>query len=201
MKKIFPAILSMALIAIFAFKTSVDPLPIGASIPNPDKKMKDITGKEVSFKDEMNKKGLLVMFSCNTCPIVKAYQSRTIEVCKYAKDKQIGVILLNSNEAYRNNGDSYSDMKNYASEQGYNWPYVVDDNSAMANVFGATRTPECFLFNADGKLVYHGAIDDNQNGPAEVTRKHLTVAIDEMLAGKDVSVKNTRSVGCTIKRM
>ncbi len=201
MKKIFPATLSMALIAIFAFKTSVDPLPIGASIPNPDKKMKDITGKEVSFKDEMNKKGLLVMFSCNTCPIVKAYQSRTIEVCKYAKDKQIGVILLNSNEAYRNNGDSYSDMKNYASEQGYNWPYVVDDNSAMANVFGATRTPECFLFNADGKLVYHGAIDDNQNGPAEVTRKHLTVAIDEMLAGKDVSVKNTRSVGCTIKRM
>jgi len=201
MKKIFFAILSLSVMASFAFKTSIDPLPIGASIPSPDKKMKDITGKEVSFRDAMNKKGLLVMFSCNTCPIVRAYQSRTIEVCKYAKDKQIGLVLLNSNEAYRSNGDSYNDMKDYASEQGYNWPYVLDVNSAMANAFGASRTPECFLFNVDGKLVYHGAIDDNQNGPDEVTRKHLIVAMDEMLAGKDISVKNTRSVGCNIKRL
>jgi thioredoxin-related protein len=201
MKKIFFSALPLIGIAIFAFRTTIDPLPIGSSIPNPDKKMKDISGKEVSFKDEMNKKGLLVMFSCNTCPIVRAYQSRTIEACKYAKDKQIGVILLNSNEAYRSNGDSYTDMKNYASKQNYNWPYVVDDHSEMANAFGASRTPECFLFNADGKLVYHGAIDDNQNGPDEVTRKHLIVAMDEMLAGKDVSVKNTRSVGCNIKRL
>src|SRR6266487_3903617 len=201
MKKIFFSALALIGIAIFAFRTTIDPLPIGSSLPNPDKKMKDISGKEVSFKDEMNEKGLLVMFSCNTCPVVRAYQSRTIEACKYAKDKQIGVILLNSNEAYRSSGDSYTDMKNYASEQNYNWPYVVDDHSAMANAFGASRTPECFLFNADGKLVYHGAIDNNQNGPDEVTRKHLMVAMDEMLAGKDVSVKNTRSVGCNIKRL
>jgi len=201
MKKIFFSALPLIGIALFAFRTTIDPLPIGSSLPNPDKKMKDISGKEVSFKDELNKKGLLVMFSCNTCPVVRAYQSRTTEACKYAKNKQIGVILLNSNEAYRSNGDSYSDMKNYASGQNYNWPYVVDDHSAMANAFGASRTPECFLFNADGKLVYHGAIDDNQNGPDEVTRKHLIVAMDEMLAGKDVSVKNTRSVGCNIKRL
>jgi len=201
MKKIFFSALGLIGIAIFAFRTTIDPLPIGSSLPNPEKKMKDISGKEVSFKDEMNKKGLLAMFSCNTCPVVRAYQSRTIEACKYARDKQIGVILLNSNEAYRSSGDSYTDMKNYASEQNYNWPYVVDDHSAMANAFGASRTPECFLFNADGKLVYHGAIDDNQNGPDEVTRKHLVVAMDEMLAGKDVSVKNTRSVGCNIKRL
>ena len=132
----------------FAFRSSVDPLPIGASIPNADKKMKDVAGMEVSFKDAMNTKGLLVMFSCNTCPVVHAYQSRTIEVCNYAKSKDIGVILLNSNEGSRDNGDSFSDMKDYAGEQHYNWPYVVDENSVMANAFGATRTPECFLFNA-----------------------------------------------------
>jgi len=200
MKKILFSVPVIA-IAIFAFRSAVEPLPIGAALPNAEKKMKDISGKEISFKDAMNKKGLLVMFSCNTCPVVQAYQSRTNEVCKYAKDKQIGVILLNSNEAYRNRGDSYSDMKDYANQQSYNWSYVVDENSAMANAFGATRTPECFLFNADGKLVYHGAIDDNQNGPDEVTRKHLVVAMDEMLSGKDVSVKNTRSVGCSIKRL
>jgi thioredoxin-related protein len=200
MKKILFSVPVIA-IAIFAFRSAVEPLPIGAALPNAEKKMKDISGKEISFKDAMNKKGLLVMFSCNTCPVVQAYQSRTNEVCKYAKDKQIGVILLNSNEAYRNRGDSYSDMKDYANQQSYNWSYVVDENSAMANAFGATRTPECFLFNADGKLVYHGAIDDNQNGPDEVTRKHLVLAMDEMLSGKDVSVKNTRSVGCAIKRV
>lgn len=197
MKKIFLILLPIA----FAFKFSIDPLPIGASVPNPDKKMKDVAGKDVSFKDVMNTKGLLVMFSCNTCPIVHAYQSRTIEVCTYAKNKDIGVILLNSNEGSRDDGDSYNDMKDYASEQHYNWPYVVDDKSVMANAFGATRTPECFLFNREGKLVYHGAIDDNQNGPNEVTRKHLRIAMDEMLQRKDVSVKTTRSVGCTIRRI
>ena len=195
---IFPLI---AIISVLAFKTSPGPLPIGASLPSPDRKMKDISSKEVSFKDVMNKNGLLVMFSCNTCPIVHRYQSRTIEVCKYAQAKQIGVILLNSNEGFRNDGDSFDDMKEYAKEQTYNWPYVVDNKSAMADAFGATRTPECYLFNSSGKLVYHGAIDDNQNGPDEVTRKHLIIAMNEMLAGKEVSVKTTRSVGCGIKRL
>jgi len=201
MKKIFFALLPVVFATSLAFKSSVDPLPIGAPLPNPDKKMKDVAGMEVSFKDAMNTKGVLVMFSCNTCPVVHAYQSRTIEICNYAKSKEIGVILLNSNEASRDDGDSFSDMKEYASKQRYNWPYVVDENSVMANAFGATRTPECFLFNTDGKLVYHGAIDDNQNGADEVTRKHLKIAMDEMLGGKDVAVKTTRSVGCTIKRL
>src|SRR5437773_5356731 len=105
MKRILIAALPILAIAMLALKPSGDPLPIGSSIPSPEVKMKDIHGKDVSFKDAMNKNGLLVMFSCNTCPIVKKYQSRTNEICKYAMDKQIGVILLNSNEAYRNNGD------------------------------------------------------------------------------------------------
>jgi len=201
MKKILFALLPVIFATSLAFKSSVDPLPIGAPLPNPDKKMKDVAGMEVSFKDALNTKGLLVMFSCNTCPVVHAYKSRTIEICNYAKSKEIGVILLNSNEASRDDGDSFSDMKDYATKQRYNWPYVVDENSVMANAFGATRTPECFLFNTDGKLVYHGAIDDNQNGADEVTRKHLKIAMDEMLGGKDVAVKTTRSVGCTIKRL
>ena len=201
MKKTLLILLPIVIATSFSFKPSVDPLPIGSSIPNADKKMKNVAGMELSFKDAMNAKGLLVMFSCNTCPVVHAYQSRTTEVCNYAKSKNIGVILLNSNEGSRDNGDSFSDMKEYASEQSYNWAYVVDENSVMANAFGATRTPECFLFNGEGKLVYHGAIDDNQNGPDQVTRKHLKIAMDEMLDGKDVAVKKTRSVGCTIKRI
>jgi thioredoxin-related protein len=198
MKKILFSILPVVAITFIASING--PLPIGAPIPNPDVKMKDISGKEVSFKDAQKKNGLLVMFSCNTCPVVKRYQSRSNEVCKYAMDKEVGVILLNPNEAYRNNGDSYEDSKEYGKANGYSWFYVMDENSAMADAFGANRTPECFLFNSEGKLVYHGAIDDNSGSPEEVTRKHAIVAIDEMVAGKEITQKETRSVGCTIKR-
>ena len=200
MKKLFFSVLPVAAIAILAFRPVTGPLPIGASIPKPGVKMKDISGGEVSFSDAQKKKGLLVMFSCNTCPVVKRYQSRTLEVCKYAMSKEVGVVLLNSNEATRGDGDSYDDMKEYAKEQHYTFNYVVDNNSAMADAFGANRTPEVYLFNGDGKLVYHGAIDDNVNGPEQVTRKHAITAIDEMLAGKEISMKETRSVGCGIKR-
>jgi hypothetical protein len=201
MKKIFYASAPLIAIAMTAIQTNTDPLPIGSPIPNLQVKMKDISGSEVSFKDAQKKNGLLVMFSCNTCPVVKAYQSRTIEVAGHAASNEIGVILLNSNEATREYGDSYGDMKDYAKKQGYNFNYALDNNSTMANAFGANRTPEVFLFNKEGKLVYHGAIDDNANGADQVTRKHAIIAIDEMIAGKDISVKLTRSVGCGIKRI
>jgi thioredoxin-related protein len=201
MKKMFFSILPVAAIAFFSMQAINDPLPIGSSLPNPASKMKDISGKEVSFKDAMKKNGLLVMFSCNTCPVVGKYQSRTLETAKFATDNGIGVILLNSNEATRSDGESFDDMKEYGKDQGYPFSYVVDKNSAMADAFGATRTPEVFLFDKSGKLVYHGAIDDNANDPGEVTRKHAKIAIEEMVAGKNVSTTKTRFVGCTIKRL
>jgi thioredoxin-related protein len=200
MKKIFLAALPIAAISIMALKPVSDPLPIGAPIPQPELKMKDISGTQVSFKDAMKENGLMVMFSCNTCPVVKKYQSRTMEVCKYAIGNNIGVVLLNSNEATRGDGDSYDDMKQYAKEQGYYFNYVEDKDSKMADAFGANRTPEVFLFNKEGKLVYHGAIDDNSSSPDQVTRKHAVIAIQELASGQDISTKETKSVGCTIKR-
>jgi peroxiredoxin len=200
MKKIMYSAFPFLAAAALAFSTINEPLPIGSSLPKPELKMKDITGKMISFNDAMGKNGLLVMFSCNTCPIVHKYQERINEVAKWALEKNIGVILLNPNEAYRTNGDSYEDMQAYAKEHGFSWYYVVDEKSVMADAFGATRTPECFLFSPDKKLVYHGAIDDSQN-PANVNRKHLMIAYDEMLAGKNISVSKTKSVGCTIKRI
>lgn len=200
MKKILFGALPVVVIAMLALKPVNNSLPIGSPIPRPEVKMKDISGTEVSLKESAKKNGLLVMFSCNTCPVVKGYQSRTLETCKYAAGKDIGVVLLNSNEATRSDGDSYSDMKDYAKKQHYSFNYVIDNNSVMADAFGANRTPEVFLFNKEGKLVYHGAIDDNPNSPDEVTRKHAIIAINEMVAGKDITMKETRSVGCSIKR-
>lgn len=201
MKKILFAALPVAAIAMVMMKPINDPLPIGASLPNADVKMKDISGKEVSMAEAKTSKGLLVMFSCNTCPYVIKNQTRTYEVCKYAMGNGIGVVILNSNEAKRSEDDSFEDMKAYAKNQGYQWYYLVDQNSVIADAFGANRTPECFLFNSDGKLAYHGAIDDSPADASAVNRKHLTLAMDEMNTGKEVSVKESKSVGCTIKRL
>ena len=200
MKKILFAALPAAMLAA-AVLGPIDPLPLGSPIPKPGEKMRDISGKEVSLADAKTDKGLLVMFSCNTCPYVIKNQTRTYEVLKYAKGMGIGVAVLNSNEAQRSDDDSFDAMKEYAKSQGYHWYYLVDKNSSLADAFGANRTPECFLFDASGKLVYHGAIDDNPNNAEAVTRKHLMTAIDEMNSGKEITVKTSRSLGCTIKRL
>jgi thioredoxin-related protein len=202
MKKLLPfAVLLVAITVLAAFRKAGEPLKPGDAMPGADTKMKDISGKMISFADARKENGLLVMFSCNTCPYVIKNQDRTNEIIAHAAKNKVGVIILNSNEAKRGSDDSFDEMKKYAAGQQYgNAFYTVDENSAMADAFGANRTPECFLFGKENKLIYHGAIDDNPTDAAAVTRKHLAVAIDEMVAGKEVSVKFSRSVGCTIKR-
>jgi len=199
MKKILFAAFPVIAITMMILKPISDPLAIGSAIPNAETKMKDISGKDVSFKDAMKKNGLLVMFSCNTCPVVHKYETRTVEICKKALENNVGVILLNPNEAYRDKGDSYNEMKEYAKKLGYSWNYVIDNNSAMADAFGATRTPEIFLFNNQGKLAYHGAIDDNANS-ADAATSYMKPAIENLVTGKKVEPEKTKSVGCTIKR-
>ena len=194
-------LLGAAALALTAMAfTSGDPLQIGSPMPKADLKLKDISGKEIAMKDVKKDKGVLVMFSCNTCPYVIKNQERTIAISEFAVKNNVGVIILNSNEAYRGNEDSFDAMKDYAKEQGYKWNYVVDANNEIADAFGANRTPECFLFNKDLKLVYHGAIDDNPSDATAVDKHHLKNAINELTAGKEITVKESRSVGCTIKR-
>ncbi|MBS1661050.1 MAG: thioredoxin family protein [Bacteroidetes bacterium] len=176
------------------------PLPIGAPMPKGDVRIKDVSGKEITLQQVRQANGLLVMFSCNTCPYVIANQGRTKEVGAYAGNRQIGVVLLNANEGDRSGGNSFAEMQAYAKGQSYPFYYAMDNNSTLADAFGASRTPECYLFDKNGKLVYHGAIDDSPGDPASVKKPHLQNAIDEMVSGKEVSTKETRSVGCSIKR-
>lgn len=200
MKKMILSVVAVTGVALMAFRPTSEVLPIGAAMPKADVKMKNIDGKEISMKEVAKTNGVLVMFSCNTCPYVIKNQERTIAACDFAQKMEVGVIILNSNEAKRGDDDSYEAMKKYYEEQKYNWAYTIDNNSEIADAFGANRTPECYLFNKDLKLVYHGAIDNNPNEPENVTRKHLQEAITELAAGKEISVKESRSVGCTIKR-
>lgn len=199
-KLIIPIAILLTASTLSAFTLLFDSLPIGSDMPKADKKLKDVSGKEVMLKDAKKQNGLLVMFSCNTCPFVIMNQKRTREICTYSESKNFGVVILNSNEANRNGVDSYDEMKLYAKEQNYNWNYLVDADSELANAFGANRTPECFLFNKDLKLVYHGAIDNNPSNAENVTRKHLQIALDETAEGKNVTMNETKSVGCGIKR-
>lgn len=191
--------LCLVALTFFAFKQTNE-IAIGNPMPKGDVSLKDISGKDITLKSATKPNGLLVMFSCNTCPYVVKNQARTKEICSYAQNNDLGVIVLNSNEAQRSTDDSFAEMQTYAKAQGYNWYYAMDPNSEVADAFGANRTPECYLFDKEGKLVYHGAIDDSPNDASAVKRNHLKVAIDEMKSGKDISVKTSRSVGCTIKR-
>lgn len=179
---------------------SNESLPIGAAIPKANIRVKDVSGKDLSLQEAKQSGGLLVMFTCNTCPYVIRNQSRTNEICKYAQSNKVGIVLLNANEGDRMGGNSFSEMQSYARSQGYQWAYALDEKSVLADAFGASRTPECYLFDKNGKLVYHGAIDDSPGDANQVKRHHLKEAIDEMTQGRDVSVKETRSVGCSINR-
>jgi hypothetical protein len=199
MKKLLFSILMLTLLTTIAFKTT-EPLPIGAALPMADTKLQDVSGNTVTMKDVKKNNGLLVMFTCNTCPFVIKNQERTIDIGNFAQQLDIGVILLNSNEAQRTTDDSFEAMQAYATTQHYNWNYAVDANNAVADAFGANRTPECFLFDKNLKLVYHGAIDDNPSDAANVKRNHLKQAINELVAGNPITIKESRSVGCTIKR-
>lgn len=198
MKKLI--VLFAAISAMMAFTALPDELSIGSAIPSPELKMKDVSGKQFSFNDVKKKNGLLVVFSCNTCPWVIKNQQVASEGFAYAASKEIGVIVLNSNEGSRNAADSKNAMLAYAKEQNYQWPYVMDENSVMADAFGARVTPECYLFDKNMKLVYHGAITDNPKTPSESTRDHLKVAVDEVVTGKSVSMTTSKAMGCTIKR-
>jgi peroxiredoxin len=198
MKKLF--VLPFVLVVMASMMLKPAELSIGDKAPSPDTKMKDISGKSISFNDVKKKNGLLVVFSCNTCPWVIKNQEVATEGYGYAVSKEVGVIVLNSNEAQRGDADSQEAMKQYAKDQNYKWPYVMDDNSTMANAFGAKVTPECYLFDKDMKLVYHGAITDNPKTPSESTRDHLKVAIDELVEGKAVSMSTSKAMGCGIKR-
>ena len=198
MKKILVS--CAAILTMLAFTNLPDKLTIGSTLPSPELKMKDISGKQFSFNDVKKKNGLLVVFSCNTCPWVIKNQQVAMQGFSYAASKEIGVIVLNSNEGSRDGGDSKNAMLAYAKEQNYQWPYVMDDNSKMADAFGARVTPECYLFDKNMKLVYHGAITDNPKTPSESTRDHLKVAVDEVVNGKSVSMTTSKAMGCTIKR-
>ena len=179
----------------------IQQLPLGSILPLGDVQMEDISGRNLSLNEVKGDNGLLVIFSCNTCPWVIKWEDRYPLVQELATVNDIGIILLNPNEDYRDKGDGMEDMILHAEKAGYNLPYVLDKNHRVADAFGASRTPQVYLFNAEDKLIYVGAIDDNANSAADVEEFYVEDAIEQLSAGQAITRSSTKSIGCTIKRL
>lgn len=202
-------IAALATFGLFA-TTTHDPLPdlqIGTMLPGADIKMKDVSGKELSLKDAAGNNGLVVIFSCNTCPFVigsegsDGWEGRYRELAAYAKRMGIGVAFVNSNEAKRNDGDGFADMQARYKEKNLDGYYLLDKDHVVADAFGARTTPHVFLFDKTMKLAYKGAIDDNVAKASEVKQHYLKRAMAAVSAGEPVDPTTTRNTGCSVKRM
>lgn len=195
---------ALAVVVLAAFSWAApdepnEPLEIGSKAPLTDVAMEGVSGETYTLDEVAGENGLLVVFSCNTCPWVEAWEDRYPKLADQARELGIGMIAPNPNTAIRDDGESMADMKARADEQGYNFPYVLDKDAQLAAAFGATRTPDVFLFNGDMELVYRGAIDDNARDASAVENHYLMDAMTAMVNGQDIENQVTKSIGCTIK--
>jgi peroxiredoxin len=173
-------------------------LAIGATMPDATTKLLNVDGRELSLAQLAGKRGTLVIFSCNHCPWVKAWETRMVAIGNAAVAEGVGVVAVNSNDPKVYPDDDLVKMKQRARDRGYQFPYVMDSTSEVGRAFGATHTPEAFLFDASGRLVYHGTIDDNARDPGKVEHRYLRDALDAVVAGKQPPVQETKALGCTI---
>ena len=161
--------------------------------------MEGINGEKVSLSDVIMENGLLVNFTCNTCPWVVRWQDRYNDLAKASKKNKIGYIAINPNAGKRDRGENMEDMKTFAAKYDHNFLYTLDKDAKLATAFGARTTPHIYLFDGDGKLVYRGAIDDNAAKKRKVKKKYLMDAIKAVGNGKDVRLAETKALGCSIK--
>ncbi len=192
---------TITLLAFTPDGKEVKTLQIGEQAPRIDLNLKSTKGEETMVRTMMGGKGLLVVFSCNTCPFVVAWEDRYNELYDLAKANGIEMVLVNSNEAKRAGEDSPKEMEKHAKKLDYKAPYLIDENSALANAWGAKTTPHVYLFDASFRLRYEGAIDDNYKSKDEVTATYLKNALENLAKGEKIDPANTKALGCSIKRV
>lgn len=198
------AFYNLLVLFIFISNNSIaqknSPLELGSIIPMSKELMTNINDEKMSLNNNFNDNGLLVVFSCNTCPFVVMWEDRYRQLEKTCRLNKVGMVYINSNEAKRDGDDSKEAMKGYAKSMEYTFPYLIDQNSAIANAFGAKTTPHIYLFDKNKKLVYKGAIDDNFRDISQVEETYLLDAIQQMVSGVNIKIKETNAKGCSIKR-
>lgn len=167
-----------------------------------DFSLKNINNNNVSLEDFKEAKGFIVVFTCNHCPYAVAYEDRIIALDKKYKEKGYPVIAINPNNPAVQPKDSFELMKVRAKEKGFTFPYLFDDGQQVYPKYGATKTPHVYLLQKtkDGNVVrYIGAIDDNYNDESAVKTRYVENAVNSLLEGKEIEVKTTKAIGCSIK--
>ena len=165
----------------------------------PSFSLKGVDGNPYSLNDLKGDRGIVVVFSCNHCPYVKAYEDRMIELANEYQSRGIPFALINANDPVNYPDDDFEAMAERAQEKGYPFPYLQDETQETATAYGAERTPEVFLFDGDLRLQYHGRIDDNYEDPSAVQQAYLKDALEAVLSDETPPVRMTDPVGCTIK--
>lgn len=136
------------------------------------------------------------------CPYSVANEDRIIALDKKYKPLGYPVIAINPNDPAASKGDGFNDMKVRAAEKGFTFPYLFDEGQKVYPKFGASRTPHVFIVSKPAmKVEYVGAVDNNSRDPEAVTEKYVENAVNELLEGKELSKKETRAIGCTIKTL
>lgn len=206
MKSLFLSLAAMAMLV--AAPVLAQEQAIGEKAPMTTAPLIGVDGTSNTLLDLKGDNGLLVIFSCNTCPFVvgngtktEGWEGRYNDLAALAESLNIGMVLVNSNEAKREGDDSLPAMKRHAMEAGYTMPYVMDEGSKLANACGARTTPHVYLYNGDLELAYRGSIDDNVNRAEEVKERYLDTAMQRMADGKKIKTAETKAVGCSIKRV
>ncbi|MFP9117359.1 thioredoxin family protein [Flavobacterium sp. RNTU_13] len=167
-----------------------------------DFSLKNINGKKVSLKDFTSAKGFIVVFTCNHCPYAQAYEDRVLALDKKFKAKGYPVIAINPNNPDKVAEDSFENMQKRAKEKKYSFPYLLDEGQKIYPQYGATKTPHVYVLQktANGNVVkYIGAIDDNYEDGKLAKKHYVEDAVNALLAGKEVPVKETKAIGCSIK--
>ena len=164
-----------------------------------DFKLKSVDGKMYSMSDYKDAKGFIVVFTCNHCPFAVKYEVRIVALAKKYKPLGYELIAINPNDPAAQPEDSFDLMKVRAKEKGFTFPYLFDEGQKVYPQYGATKTPHVFLLDKSLTVKYIGAIDDNYEDEADVKQRYAEAAVDALLAGKDVAVKETKAIGCSIK--
>ena len=154
----------------------------------------DINGSNQTLKDLSGKNGAVVVFLSAQCPVVRGYVSRINQLAADYQARGINFIGINSNAT-----ENLNWVKSNATEYGYKFPVLIDKGSVLADKLGATVTPEVYYVDSNGKLLYHGAIDNDRSGK-NVTETFLKAAFEASLNGKRIERTSANAFGCTIKR-
>ncbi len=166
----------------------------------PDFELPGIDGETHSLSDLLAaNKAVAVVFSCNHCPYVRAWEDRIVKAQADYGDRGLAIAAVNANDATKYPEDSFDSMRERAAERGFNFLYLHDESQAVARAYGAERTPEIFLLDAAGVVRYHGAPDDNYEDASGVKQAYFPDAIEAVLAGGTPDPAETPAVGCTIK--